>query len=494
MLRLSNVAAEIGGRCLFRGLSTTLNQGDVVGIVGPNGSGKSTLLHIIAGSREPDEGHVDRGRATIGVLPQELPRAGRLADLFPHATGRRAMGGDDLEDAVRSLDPNRDASLCSGGEVARLALLELSMTGPDVVLLDEPTNHLDASAGEWLARRLRHTSSTVLLVTHDRALLDEVATALLILPGDGETPEWFLGGYSAWTEELARRRERQRSDWERQEQRDARLRAAIQAAEARSRSIERSTQDFYIRKRAAKVARNAVRLRSRMQREADRGERVSRPDERKTGLGGSVRSTQRGARAVVRAEAATFERGARRLLVADAVIERGDRVALMGPNGSGKTTLLAAIRDRAAPDSGRLDVTPAVRVAYLDQHGLALDAAETPIHLLRSRAPMAEVEAANLLHRFFLAPQAVRAPLGRLTPGERRRLELAALVASEVDLLLLDEPTNHLDIPGREALEELLDEYTGTLLFATHDRYTVRRLATRVLAIEEGRLVERPPG
>jgi len=175
------------------------------------------------------------------------------------------------------------------------------------------------------------------------------------------------------------------------------------------------------------------------------------------------------------------------------VIERGDRVALVGPNGSGKTTLLTAIRDSAPPDGGRLDVTPGARVAYLDQHGLALDADETPIGLIRSRAPMTEAEAANLLHRFLLAPQTVRTPLGRLTPGERRRLELAALVASEVDLLLLDEPTNHLDIPGREALEDLLDEYSGTLIFATHDRYSVRRLTTRVLAIQQGRLVARPP-
>ncbi len=494
MLRLSNLTAEVGGRTLLHSLSGALNAGDVVGVIGPNGAGKSTLLRILEETQEPAAGHVDRGRASLGTLPQEPPHRGRLGDLYPRAfEARAALGHDAFVEATLALDPDRDASTCSGGEVARLALLDLLAASPDVLLLDEPTNHLDRDATEWLAARLRHASGVVVLVTHDRALLDDVATTLLVFEGGAPTPEWHTGNYATWSVEQAKRRKRQRAEWERQEKRDTRLRAAIQAAESRSRSIETSTQDFYIRKRAAKVARTAVRLKGRMERELERGERVDRPEDRRVGLDGAVKSAQRGARAVIRAAGATFERGGRTLFVADTVIERGDRVALLGPNGSGKTTLLTAIRDRAQPNGGTLDVTPSARVAYLDQHGLDLTPGTTPIALLRSRAPMTEAQAANALHRFLLAPEAIRTPLERLTPGERRRLELAALAASEVDLLLLDEPTNHLDIPGREALEELLDEYEGTLVFATHDRYTVRRLATRALVIEGGRLVEREP-
>lgn len=539
MIRLSDLSVELGGRAILDGVSFSVASAHVLGVVGPNGSGKTTLLRVLAGELSAHRGHVaiDEGATaylrqlrpegsaeTIGALYPSLFAAEALEPALAAAGERLASAAqgaaeqasadyaalvdrlgqiaprDVIEDArvalgLRELESGTVAGTLSGGELGKLGLLELVAAQPEALLLDEPTNHLDLDGIGWLDGYLEAFAGPIVLVSHDRALLDDHVDQLLVLADGEDSAELFSGDYSTWLDELARRRDDAWARYQRERREERKMRRAIQAAESRAKGIEQRTIDFHYRKRAKKVARQAVTLKARLQREHDRGDRSDRPAKTVEGIHGQFGDADRSATRLLEVDRLSLSVGGRELLRdASFVVERGDRTVLLGPNGSGKTSLLRAITgdlEAISAGGGRVDLAASARIGWLPQDDRALlpdDPDLTAVAFLRSAAQMSEAEAYDHLHRFLFAHDVARARVGSLSPGELRRLALARLVLAGSNLLLLDEPTNHLDLPAREAFEASLDGFQGATLIVTHDRYFMERFADQVLTIENQRV------
>lgn len=537
MIRVSDLRVEFGGRPILNGLSFTVPAGRVLGVIGPNGSGKSTLLRTLVGELPPERGGASIDRAAPGYLRQTPstdatatasevfphlfaadalePQLATLGDLLAHAASEdEATAAAARYDAVldrigrlappelveqaraqlglRDVTPTAPLSRLSGGEVAKLALLDLVASGPELLLLDEPTNHLDLRGIEWLDHWLDAFEGPVLLVSHDRTLLDDHVDQLLVLAAEDGASELFTGSYSEWVEEDERRRRTRWEQYRRQRREERRMREAISAAESRSRRIEQRTIHFHYRKRAAKVARRVVTMKARLQREHSRGERIDRPDHQIATPRADFAPSERSASRLLTVEALSLAVVGRSLL-RDASFElrRGERVVLVGENGSGKTTLLRALLGEHPIAEGTIDLAASANIGWLPQDDQSLfpdDSTVSAVAYLRAAATISEHEAFEQLHRFLFSHDTASTAVAKLSPGELRRLALARLTLGGANLLLLDEPTNHLDLPAREAFEQALTNFDGAVLLVTHDRYFIDRFASSVLQIEDQRL------
>jgi ATPase subunit of ABC transporter with duplicated ATPase domains len=533
MLQASDLTKAYDGAPLFDGLSFVLRDGERAGLVGPNGVGKSTLLALLAGVERPDRGAASAGAGgRVGWLPQEAPDAARtlgellgsgLGDVWRvrdelralearlargdasdqtlAAFGRAqerfdALGGWALEAtldearralAIDHLDPATPLSRLSGGEQARALLAGTLLAAPTVLLLDEPTNHLDLDGLRWLEGWLRGFAGTVLVVSHDRAFLDAVVGCVLELAPGGALTR-YEGGYSAYREERERRRERHALEYEAQEKRRRRLEADIAMTRRQAQHTERTVSRAaapQLKRKAKKVAKKAKARESRLRREFEGERAVVAPEERKA-LRLRLDGHGRGRRRV----AALRGVRSRDLRDVDLVLHRGDRVAVTGPNGAGKTTLLNVLAAVLVPAAGTAELAATVRM--LPQTPLTLPAGERVVDWLRAQVPMDEGAARTLLGAFALDSDAVHRPLGRLSPGERARVHMAAMVASGAELLLLDEPTNHLDPETLEAVERALRAFGGTIVAVSHDRAFLDGIGvTRRLEVRDGAVVER---
>jgi len=532
MIRLQQVTKRFGGRTVLDGVTFDVANGDVVGIVGPNGCGKTTLLDIVAGVRTPDSGHVALPRGqVVGYLRQGYADALALpaSQVFPHAfalasaerrlatlAGEVAAAGDRpegdrvpreyaeaIEDllganegfvraawealSLRAVEPDEALGALSGGELTKLGLVDLVAARPAALLLDEPTNNLDLPALSWLDEYLDAFAGPVLVVSHDRELLDRHARRVIeIDPLTGRAVA-FAGDYSAYAEEKARRRADEWERYRRQRRRERHVQQELRDIKATAQRRERRSQNDFYRRKAKKVARRALVLERRLERELQSQEHVAKPAHEPYRLQGRIDAPRSGERMLV-AEGLTVQAGPRVLLRdVDLAIGWGDRIVLVGANGSGKTTLVRVLAGEAAPAAGAVRRSPSARVGYMPQaegDGVVDRAAASPVDLVRAAAPLSETEARRFLHRFLFTGDDALTPVERLSYGERRRLHLARLVLAGANLLLLDEPTNHLDIPSREAFEAALDSYDGSILAVTHDRYFAQRFAGRMLAIE----------
>jgi ATP-binding cassette subfamily F protein 3 len=516
MLRIEHLRKDYGGQRVLDDATLVIRTGERAALVAPNGAGKSTLLKIVAGLEEPDAGGVLVPPDTVvGYLAQDAAvQPGRslhdevlsaVSDLLgieaamrsieqqisdatmdvdalvhEHAELQEAFerrGGYAIEAEVGRVlsglgfseaDRERRTEEFSGGWQMRIALARLLLGRPDVLLLDEPTNHLDLAATEWLEDYVKATRATMLIVSHDRFFLDSVVQRVFELHG-GRIEAFPAGNYSSYRLERARRDEADQEIAQRQQEEIERVEAYIRRYKEGNRAtMARSREKMLARLEAQRVA--APR--------ADRVVRFTFPPCQPSGREVVTLSHVRRAYA-------------ERIVLEDVslVIERGERIALIGPNGAGKSTLLRLLAGRDRPTRGSAALGVGVRPAYFAQdQSEHLEPTNSVFDEVYQAAPSSwDIQAVrDLLGRFLFSGDDQFKSVATLSGGERSRVALAKMLLRPNNLLLLDEPTNHLDIATRERLEDTLSGYTGTLVVATHDRYLVNRLATKVIDVADG--------
>ncbi len=522
LLNATNLSKYYGAELIFHEVSFQIARGEKVAIVGMNGAGKSTLLRIIAGHETPDSGNINLARGTrVAYLAQEtrfngertlwqemeqalaeinqwrnelielearladttapdweavMERYGELSARFEHA------GGYEIEHRIertlhglgfQSDQFHQRMSQLSGGQKTRAALAAALLSDPDLLLLDEPTNHLDMQAIEWLEQFLRTWDGTLIVVSHDRYFLERVTKRTLEISFN--RLEDYPGSYEKYLTLKAERIERRLKEYQAQqafiartEEFIRRYKAGQRAREARGREkrLERLKREHLVERPKA-----AAKLRLTLDSQLRSGEVVLRLD----GLVIGYRGARSDGQVLLRAD--------------DLTIRRGERVGLLGPNGCGKTTLLRTVIGQLPPLQGIVRFGHEVRAGYYAQGHDELVWHNTVLEeVLRVAPGLGEGAARNLLARFLFTGDDVFKRIADLSGGERSRVALAQLTLQPGNLLLLDEPTNHLDIDAREALEAVLKEYNGSLLFVSHDRYFIDALADKLWIVEQGRI------
>ena len=511
LAQLNGVSKSFGSQDILRDVSFQINPGERIGLIGANGAGKTTLLKIIGRVTEADSGDVTRRSALqVGSLDQipdfhegttvleeglrafeGLSRMETEMTDLEHLIARGAdkatldryselqheyelKGGYSYrartEAALLGVGFTKDALVkasrqLSGGEKNRLALAKLLLSKADLLLLDEPTNHLDIRSIEWLEGFLRETDKTIVVVSHDRFFLDRVVTRILEVANTRVAD--YKGNYSDYLRGREERLARQEKEWQLQKE-----------------WIDE--QEDYIRRNIAgqktKQAQSRRKLLARV-----------KPLEQPRGASEKVRfrflPVERSGRYVLTTRSLAVGYGDQALVQkVHFEIQRGERWAILGANGSGKTTLLRTLTGDIAPLEGELDWNEALDVGYYDQQLQDLNPASTVIDEIRALDTLAtDGELRGYLAQFLFSGDDVFKSAGQLSGGEKSRLMLARIIYERPQLLALDEPTNHLDIASREALEGALVEYPGTILFVTHDRYLVQKIASHLIYIENGK-------
>ena len=516
---MNQVVKNFGYRPVLDGASLEIMTGQRAAIVGRNGTGKTTLLKLIAGMESPDGGEISLRRgAALGFLEQipRLRQPGRTVrqvllepyeELLALEASLRAMegemaatagdldalmarysaaqeeyalkGGYDMEERTSKVVVgfrlgallDREYNILSGGQKTVVDLAAAVLRQPDILLLDEPTNHLDVETLEWFEGFLAKYRGTVLMVSHDRWFLDRVATHTILLE-EGKCV-CFEGNYSRSMEE----RERQLlAEFEQYKNQQKKI-EAMQAAIKRFRhwgALNKNNKTFY---------RKAKELEKRL----EKMEQLDRPQLEKPRLDIHFSGARTGSE-VLRLRDFTLAFGEQVLLDrAELLVREKDRLCLLGGNGTGKTSLLRAVLGEG-PYQGELALNPGVRPGYIPQEIRFLPETDTLLEAYRREVPSTEGQARGLLAKYGFFGGDVFKRAGSLSGGEKVLLKLAVLMQRQVNLLILDEPTNHIDIETREMLEEALLDYTGTLIFVSHDRYFIAKTATRVARLKEGKL------
>ncbi|KTT56578.1 ATP-binding cassette domain-containing protein [Pseudomonas oryzihabitans] len=514
LLKFTNVSLAFGVTPLLDGVSWQIERGERVCIIGRNGTGKSSLLRIVKGEQQADDGEVWRAPALkIGELPQELPRAddrsvfdvvaaglagvGELLAEYHHLTQDtsgeldmerlmhvqqelEARDGWRLQQLVEStlsrlqLPAEKTLAELSGGWRRRVLLAQALVAEPDLLLLDEPTNHLDIGAIAWLEDALRGYPGAVLFITHDRAFLQALATRILELDR-GNLIDW-QGDYASFLvhkeQQLAAEETANALFDKRLAQEEVWIRQGIKARRTRNEG----------RVRALKAMRN------------ERSERRERQG--KANL--LLETADKSGKQVILAEHMSYAHPGGEPLIRDLtlLIQRGDRIGLLGPNGSGKTTLLKLLLGDLQPTAGKIQYGTKLEIAYFDQLRLQLEPEKTVIDNLAEGREFITINGQDrhvlsYLGDFLFSPQRARTPVKALSGGERARLLLAKLFSKPANLLVLDEPTNDLDVETLELLEEVLLSFEGTVLMVSHDRAFLDNVVTSTLVFEgEGRVRE----
>ncbi len=520
LLQARGITKSFGSRLILDGLDFDVEPGVRMGIIGPNGGGKSTLLRILTGAETADAGEITTRRGLVlAFLPQQLEgddrdalqtlRAARPdldelesdlakveAQLAEQGSDmakltrllRRqeeiierwtAAGGPGFEGRARALlaevgldddDLGKPTRVLSGGQRKLVGLAACLLRDPDVLLLDEPEAHLDVEAREHMEHLMRAFDGAVVAVSHDRYLLDETVSQIAELAG-GRIRMW-PGNYSAYTVARELELQRQQQMYVTQQKEIARLEEAIRRfKDWASRVVD---------ERHIKQARNK-------QRQIDRMDKIDRPvlERRKIAL--DLRPHARGGERVVELSGVGVELGGNPILAGvDLTVLRGERVGVVGENGAGKSVLLRVLAAELEPDEGERKSGPSIRFGRLAQDRRPDDPKATPLQLVRHAAPISEGEAVSRLMKFLFSYEQVRRPLESLSGGEWTRLQLLLLMLEGANCLLLDEPTNHLDIESVEMLEAALENFEGTAIFVSHDRYFLDRIADRMLEVSDG--------
>ena len=521
MLRVHEISKAYGGDQVLDGVSFEIGDRDKVALVGVNGAGKSTLLRIIGGLLPADSGLVKIGAGTeVSYLPQDAGvRGGKslwdeMLSAFPELQQAQAelqaveaematayedadrldqlivRQGELLEDFERlggyrveaevakvlaglgfaSGDRDKPCDQFSGGWQMRIALAKMLVRQPGLLLLDEPTNHLDLAATEWLEDYLAEYPGMIVVVSHDRYFLDRIVSRTVEV-ADGKAVD-YRGNYSYYLAERERRRKDAQASYDRQQ-----------------KWIKK--QQAFINAFRANAARAAV-VKSR-QRALAKLERLEPPKAEPPKIAVRFAAGKPGPERVLTMEDVAKRYGDRTVLDAISLeVNRGDRIALVGPNGVGKSTLLRLAAGLEEPDKGTVELGRDMDVGYYAQdQSQTLDESRTVVQEMLAHAPdgWGEESVRGLLARFLFRQDDVHKLIGALSGGEKSRLSLAKLLLRPRQLLLLDEPTNHLDVPSKDELEAGLDNYPGAVIFASHDRFLLDRVATKVAELRDGELV-----
>jgi ATP-binding cassette, subfamily F, member 3 len=509
----SDLAKDMAGEPLLRGVSFKLERRDRLTIAGRNGAGKTTLLRMLAGEASIDGGELVFSKGVRTVLHDQRPPRERSVTLRDYVLSARREPLE-LEAELRSLeermasgdekamhayadvqarfeavggytwreranqylhglgfvdaDLDRQLKTFSGGQLTRASLARALAAEPDLLLLDEPTNHLDIESLEWLEETLTGLDAAIMLVAHDRWFLEAVGTAVLEMEA-GRT-RFFKGSWTAWRKEQAAR--------------ELALGRAIEKQQAEIARMEAFVERFRAKATKARQAQDRMKKLAKI-------ERIDRDPRDTRGLEFQFRKPERSGRIVFELEDGRIEVGTHppRVLLdkAELWLERGEHVSLVGPNGVGKTSLIETLEGRRQLAAGKIRTGHNVKLGYLSQHAEELEwgGARTVLEAAQKHTGLSPNQARALLGRFLFSGDEAEKPLDGLSGGERRRLSLAILVASDANVLILDEPTNHLDLESREALEDALQSFPGSLLLVSHDRALLDAVGSRTVAIED---------
>lgn len=529
-LTMLNIRKHYGDNSVLYDASFTLYEGDRAGMVGANGSGKSTILKLLAGIEPMDvdyrkicegksritypsgttiayldqlpvfpdglkvidilklafsellsiEGQMrdleaDMGHLHGGSLEAALKKYSRLQQVYESKGGyekdeklARICTGLKFDDAFLQ----KDFNILSGGEKTTVMLGKILLESPDILLLDEPTNHLDTEASEWLENYLKSCRGIMIIVSHDRYFLDRVATKIIEV--ENKQCETCIGNYSDYVKQKEQDMLLQYEKYKEQCKKISSMEKAIK--DLRNWALQADNSKFF--RRAASL-----------QKKLDKMERISKPQFRKKSIRIDFKASERSGNDIIKISGLSKSFGERVILQnADLFITAGERVALIGPNGSGKTTFIRMLLGELAPDSGTALLGANAKIAWLPQIIAFKDEDAMVIDCFREDRYITEGKAREYLSRFLFFGKAPYKKVKQLSGGERVRLKLSMLLYDEANLLILDEPTNHLDIESIEALEDALEDFRGTLLIISHDRYFINKVCSRVIAIEDHKL------
>jgi len=480
LISLQDVSLTFEGPPLLDGVNLQIERGEWVGLLGRNGMGKSTLLKVIQGELLPQSGTVSRQQnSRVAYLPQDVPLnlTGKVGEIVAGGIGAELVDGQPLDAWQKQLqveqvtgrmglDPQEDFAVLSAGMKRRVLLARGLANQPDLLLLDEPTNHLDIDSINWLEEFLTRWGGTLLFVTHDRVFLQHIAHRIVELDR-GRLFDWDCD-YATF---VARKE-------------------GMLAAEADQNVLfdkKLAQEEAWIRRGIeARRTRNEGRVRALKRLREVRAERRERSGNIKMQL----QEVRRSGRLVLEADKVSFTYEGKPILKDfSAIVQRGDKVGIIGPNGSGKTTLLRLLLGELQPQSGSIELGTNIEIAYFDQLRSQLDENQTVLDNVGQGRDTISINgrSRNLigyLEDFLFSRDRVHAPISALSGGERNRLLLARLFARPTNLLVMDEPTNDLDIETLELLEDLLLEYSGTLLLVSHDRAFINNLVTSTIVLD----------
>ena len=556
MLTTHHIYKTYGLQPILLDISFSISNNERVGLIGPNGCGKTTLLRILAGFERPDSGTValTRPNLRIGYLAQgmDFDEEQTLQTTLRHGfdpawrgtfgsqggvLGLHSVSPAELESEITSLasalaaNPNDDAiqtkydsalqqlsavstqpsavlgplglseipldtpvKFLSGGQKTRLRLARVLLDEPQLLLLDEPTNHLDIEMLEWLEDWLKRFQGAALIVSHDRAFLDNTVNSILELDPSSQRLKFYAGNYADYLEQKLTEREKQAQAYQDQQDEIAQLHAAAAHIRGLTKmkkggkadSGDKFAKGFFGNRATKNVAGRAKHIEARIEKLLTE-EHIEKPKQNwqmKLDFGAPDHQSKD----VLITEKLSVGYDEPLLTDLDISIRAGQRVALTGPNGTGKTTLIRTIAGKLKPLSGNLKLGGTVKPGYMTQEQELLNPNFNALQTIQAVAPFNETEARNFLHYFLFKGDDALRPTSDLSYGERARLQLSLLVAQGCTFLLLDEPINHLDIPSRTRFEEALTNFKGTILAVVHDRYFIERFATTVWNVKDGKI------
>jgi ATP-binding cassette subfamily F protein 3 len=543
MLTVHSLSKTYNLQTLFENVSFSLNPGERKGLVGPNGCGKTTLVRILAGLEPPTNGHISRDpHLRIGYLPQGFDPDPRLTlgQVIDRHTGNNPAFEDKLAQVAESLthhpansalqvqyddilrriqfnqaghagrilaglgldqaDPQLPVDKLSGGEQTRLSLALVLLEDPQLLLLDEPTNHLDISMLEWLEQWLTSYSCAALVISHDRAFLDNTVSHILDMDPLKHRVREFTGNYSAYLAQRESEIEHQWSAYHDQQAEIRRIRMDIIRTREQSKQTERKASSIriggeemkqkgakdYQQHIAKKVARKAKSRQKKLERYLESDELVEKPQDMRL-LKLEFEPSDHLGRSVMRLDKLSIGFLPNQPLISAIELElrAGQRIALSGPNGCGKTTLLRTMLGKIPALAGEVHMSSTAQLGYMAQDQAGLQPDQTAVQMMLAYYPN-ETEARSFLAKFLFTGDEPLKPISLLSYGQRTRLLLARLVAEGSNCLLLDEPINHLDIPSRLQFEQALSQFDGAVLAVVHDRYFIQRFADEIWWVQDG--------